>query len=107
VADDPLPAHVAELGVEPRDLGIPRQRDVVRGPATDRQPAGLELEYDLLAPAVAIEQERRQIGLVAHLPTITPSREARGSHKGGGRTHPGDARSPPARRRPARRVAGR
>jgi hypothetical protein len=68
VGEDPLVAEAFELGVQPRDLRVPRQRDVVAGRAADRHaPRGAVEHLDaLVALAVAEHEERVAVPLHAH-----------------------------------------
>ncbi|CAA9496551.1 MAG: hypothetical protein AVDCRST_MAG85-1503 [uncultured Solirubrobacteraceae bacterium] len=60
VDEGPLGAELLELRVQPRHLGVPAERDVVRRPAPDRHPrlARMEREERLPAGRGAIHEER-------------------------------------------------
>ena len=62
VDHDPVAADGLELGVQARDLGVPRERDVALGAPADRRRAGEE-EDDLRSPTVAVQEERSAAAL--------------------------------------------
>jgi hypothetical protein len=63
VADDPIRAHLHELGMQARHLVVPGQRDIARRPPADRDARALGWQLEqLLAPlVVAVEKERRTL----------------------------------------------
>jgi hypothetical protein len=60
VGQHPVRAHKLQDGVQPRDLPVPRERDVVALVAADRQPARSfgQLDDHLPTVGVAIQDER-------------------------------------------------
>ena len=104
VGDRPLPADALELGVQARDLRVPRQAHLVGGPAAhaDAVAVGVEVDDPLLAVPVAEDEERPAAALGLDPLAQLGGRRAVGLQGRGGSAHLVRSRYPRVRRTPPR-----